>query len=350
MVASSNGATTWGDYSSTRRHGASGNTWVATGQYKPSASAVRTYYVWFGRERDQPPFNDYFPNALTVSTGTAAFGSNVNATKEEGEPNHCSCRRTLGLVAIYTSSSGLVTITTAGSSYDTLLAVYSGSSGQRLTKLAENDDCIGVQSCVTFFAVAGTTYRIAVDGFSALSGNIQLNVWRVGYHAHDFNANGRSDVAWRHSSGATAIWLMNGVSIALIFSSSRCRSPGQSLDSATSTGDGNADWLWRDATTAQVAIWLLCGAASTVHGAVSGTVPLTWSIVGTGDFNGDGNGDMLWRDTTRQHGNLALERSARSLLASLGDVPTNWIDRRHRRFQWRRQEPTFSGVTAAARW
>ena len=27
-----------------------------------------------------------------------------------------------------------------------------------------------------------------------------------------------------------------------------------------------------------------------------GNVPLTWNIVGTGDFNGDGKSDLLWRD------------------------------------------------------
>jgi hypothetical protein len=46
----------WGDYYHSRRHGVSGNTWVATGQAKlaPGNSGVQIYYVWFGRERDSP--------------------------------------------------------------------------------------------------------------------------------------------------------------------------------------------------------------------------------------------------------------------------------------------------------
>jgi hypothetical protein len=68
VVASSAGATSWGDYSTTRHHGTNGYTWVATGQYKPSSSVVDTYYVWFGRLRDQPVFQ------VTPATNIAASG------------------------------------------------------------------------------------------------------------------------------------------------------------------------------------------------------------------------------------------------------------------------------------
>ncbi|MCC6889863.1 MAG: hypothetical protein IT536_15135 [Hyphomicrobiales bacterium] len=130
VVASTNGDTTWGDYSTTRRHGASGNTWVATGQYKTSASAVRTQYVWFGRERDAPPSNDYFPNALTVAVGGFATGSNVNATKQENEPTHAG--RVTATATVWwrftPSTSGSINLTTSGSNFDTVLAVYTGST------------------------------------------------------------------------------------------------------------------------------------------------------------------------------------------------------------------------------
>jgi hypothetical protein len=55
VVASSAGATAWGDYSTTRRHGTFGNTWVGTGQFMASSSAADTYYMWFGRQRDAQP-------------------------------------------------------------------------------------------------------------------------------------------------------------------------------------------------------------------------------------------------------------------------------------------------------
>ncbi|HYE74316.1 MAG TPA: hypothetical protein VEF04_13340, partial [Blastocatellia bacterium] len=69
--------------------------------------------------------------------------------------------------------------TTAGSNYDTLLAVYTGNSVSSLTTIAKNDD-VNTQggiltSSVTFNATAGTFYKIAVDGWDADTGNIVLN-------------------------------------------------------------------------------------------------------------------------------------------------------------------------------
>src|SRR5262249_44484158 len=67
---------------------------------------------------------------------------------------------------------------TLGSRFDTLLAVYTGTSvnalvvAPRSVGLAPNDP-----SEITFEAVAGTTYRIAVDGRDGQAGLCTLN-WR----------------------------------------------------------------------------------------------------------------------------------------------------------------------------
>src|ERR1039458_2735946 len=60
-------------------------------------------------------------------------------------------------------------------------------------------------------------------------------------------------------------------------------------------GNGNTDILWRD-TAGAVAIWFMNGTTVTSISAL-GNVPTNWTVVGTGDFNGDGNTDILWRDT-----------------------------------------------------
>jgi hypothetical protein len=66
---------------------------------------------------------------------------------------------------------------TFGSSFDTLLAIYSGNSVAALTTVASNNDLDNVtkQSRVSFTPVAGTTYYIAVDGFGGASGNFVLS-------------------------------------------------------------------------------------------------------------------------------------------------------------------------------
>jgi hypothetical protein len=117
-----------------------------------------------------PPSNDNFTAAQVISgcSGTVN-GTNVGATRETGEPNH-SPDNNGGTKSVWyqwqAPATGTATITTAGSSFDTVLAVYTGSSVGSLTPIAKNDDNNDATSIVTFSATAGTTYRIAVDGYN----------------------------------------------------------------------------------------------------------------------------------------------------------------------------------------
>ena len=62
-------------------------------------------------------------------------------------------------------ATGPQTFDTVGSSFDTSMAVYTGSSLGALTRVAQSDDADGLRtSKVTVNAVAGTRYSIAVDG------------------------------------------------------------------------------------------------------------------------------------------------------------------------------------------
>jgi hypothetical protein len=125
------------------------------------------------------PTNNNFASR-TVITGSSATvtGSNVNATKEAGEPNIAGNTGGKSVWWTWTApASGKVTISTAGSNFDTTSGIYTGSSVAALTLVASNDDAPGVHtSLVTFIAVAGTTYQIAVDGYNGAAGNITLNV------------------------------------------------------------------------------------------------------------------------------------------------------------------------------
>jgi len=124
------------------------------------------------------PPNDTFANATTISASSGqTTGSNVGATKEPGEPSHAG---NVGGASVWwrwtAPASGQATINTNGSGFDTLLGVYTGSSVGSLTLVASDDDeGDGTQSLVTFNAVSGTTYRIAVDGYGGVTGNIILN-------------------------------------------------------------------------------------------------------------------------------------------------------------------------------
>src|SRR5215208_2106221 len=133
------------------------------------------------------PPNDAFASSQTLTGANAtATGTNVNATKEAGEPNHASNAGGKSVWYKWTpQASGTTTINTAGSNFDTLLAVYTGGAVNSLSQVEKNDDENNAGGVITsklsFAATAGTTYRIAVDGYNlngagAEAGNITLNL------------------------------------------------------------------------------------------------------------------------------------------------------------------------------
>ena len=123
---------------------------------------------------DGPVSNDTFANALPVdiSGGSGSVGStNVEATKEPGEPNHAE---NIGGRSIWfkltPTATTVVRINTMQTTFDTLLAVYVGPSVNTLTLVGYNDDCrnsCGGASTVDLMVTAGVTYYIAVDGHNS---------------------------------------------------------------------------------------------------------------------------------------------------------------------------------------
>ena len=119
-----------------------------------------------------PPPNDNFSAAQVVSGCSGSVnGTNVGATREAGEPIHSpdgvSSSRSIWYQWTATAS-GSTTFTTKGSGFDTVLGIYEGSAVNTLTTIGKDDDGGGEDrtSVVTFSAIAGHTYRIAVDGYN----------------------------------------------------------------------------------------------------------------------------------------------------------------------------------------
>jgi hypothetical protein len=123
-----------------------------------------------------PPANDDFVNATSLDGASGSLaGSNAYATKEPGEPDHALNEGGSSIWYAWTPAfTGTGYVSTAGSEFDTLLGVYTGSAISSLVTAAANDDAHRTegQSSACFAASAGTTYRIAVDGFDAASGGI----------------------------------------------------------------------------------------------------------------------------------------------------------------------------------
>src|SRR5262249_37629551 len=124
------------------------------------------------------PANDLFASVRAISGAAGSTtGSTVGATKEVGEPNHVGNPGGSSVWYAWTApATGTVSIDTAGSGFDTLLAAYTGTSVGALTQVAANDDSgVGTTSRVSFAVTAGTTYRIAVDGYLGDAGSVVVN-------------------------------------------------------------------------------------------------------------------------------------------------------------------------------
>lgn len=175
------------------------------------------------------PVNDIFANALPlVATPEFVTVANTNATKEAGEPHHAGNAGGKSVWWLYQPpADGVLVLNTTNSTFDTLLAVYTGSTVGNLTEIASNDDAYegipGGFSQIVQAVRASSLYYIAVDGYDGVSGQVVLNysftpapVFRL-----TVEANGDGTVAPGSGDYAsnTVIWLTASPSASHQFSS-----------------------------------------------------------------------------------------------------------------------------------
>ncbi|MDO8540419.1 MAG: immunoglobulin domain-containing protein [Opitutaceae bacterium] len=131
--------------------------------------------------------NDLFAAAQVLSgSGGQVSGNNTGATAEPNEPTHWSTSGTNTSIWYQwtPAQSGLAIFDTAGSAFDTVLAVYTGASVEALTRITQDQNSNPVittgrgRSRVVFSANAGTTYRIAVGSAYYSTSTVVLN-WQT---------------------------------------------------------------------------------------------------------------------------------------------------------------------------
>ncbi|WP_323787818.1 T9SS-dependent choice-of-anchor J family protein [Psychroserpens sp.] len=123
------------------------------------------------------PANDDFANAIAIDcTTTGLTGSTASATLDEddapdGFGADMDAQNVWFSYDSATEGAADVTVSLCGSTYDTSLLIYTGTTGN-LTLVAGNDDndaacgAFSVQSELTFTANGTDTYYIAVEGFN----------------------------------------------------------------------------------------------------------------------------------------------------------------------------------------
>jgi hypothetical protein len=123
------------------------------------------------------PSNDDFAaaNELPGDSGAIA-GDNRYATLEPGEPEHGPYGSASVWYRWTAQSTGPATFELCDSYFDTMVAVYTGTSVNGLTRVTQDDnDCPNEYGArVSFTATAGQEYRIAVDGAYGEQGDLTL--------------------------------------------------------------------------------------------------------------------------------------------------------------------------------
>jgi FG-GAP-like repeat len=174
----------------------------------------------------------------------------------------------------------------------------------------------------------GWSVALSGDGRTAIVGGWRDNsftgaAWAFeATAAHDFNGDGKSDIAWRDGSGDIAFWMMNGVSLSSSGGIAGVPGTWSVVGQRDFDGDGKADLLWHD-TSGDIAMWFMNGAAVASAASV-GNIPANWSVVGVADFNGDGLGDLLWRDSAGDTAVWLMSGATIMSSAGLGNVPNTW--------------------------
>ncbi len=131
---------------------------------------------WTGRALGQPP-NDECAGAIPVFDGLNAPGTNVGSTTSAPAWPCASGENDLwySYVASCTGSVVFTFCPPGSASYDSALAVYSGTCGA-LSLLGCNDDRCGTSSEVIASVTAGTTYYVRVGGWTGQTGTFALDV------------------------------------------------------------------------------------------------------------------------------------------------------------------------------
>jgi hypothetical protein len=123
---------------------------------------------------DIPP-NVHFADATLIPEGGTTDDLNTTyAFKETGEPNIADNVGGHSVWWTWTAPAiGIVNISTAGSGFDTLLGVFTGSSLTNLTVVTSDNgaNASSGRASVKFVAVPGTQYQIALDGYDGQAGN-----------------------------------------------------------------------------------------------------------------------------------------------------------------------------------
>ena len=115
-------------------------------------------------------------DALEVGIADTVEGS-TSGRKSTGSASCGSSSRSPDVIFRHVATQAcLLTATTCGSGYDTVLSIHSGCPPSEENELVCNDDSCGLQSTAAYEVEAGESYWIRVSGYNGASGSFTLGL------------------------------------------------------------------------------------------------------------------------------------------------------------------------------
>jgi hypothetical protein len=129
--------------------------------------------------RSAQPVNDNLAGAIRlVGDHLSSSGSNAGATRESGEPPLDKQGGASVWWSWKASSAGMVTLSTGGSDFDTIVGIFLVDGSGNLSKIAFADDVeFDVTSLARAYVNKSAEYLFLIDGFSGRTGQINLTLF-----------------------------------------------------------------------------------------------------------------------------------------------------------------------------
>ena len=242
------------------------------------------------------------------------------------------------------SGEGGADILTGGTGVDRFRDTAAGLNGDRITDLLPGDRIqltdLTLQNANIAIVGSTITYNggsVTIDNLgpgrlfirAIQTGGVEIRLQQNA--KSDFDGDGRSDVLWRNDNGWFTSWTSNASGGFTSNDANHFHSiptSWQVVGTGDFNGDGRADVVWRN-TNGSFTNWLsqANGTFSSNDANAFEVVPTSWHVDGVGDFNGDARDDLIWRNdngtfTTwlAQPDGGFVSNDANSLTV----LPTNW--------------------------
>jgi outer membrane protein assembly factor BamB len=225
------------------------------------------------------PFNDDFAARAALSgSNFQVRTSNAGATAETGEPVHAGGSGSSLWWTWTAPVNAQAAFDTAGSAYDTTIAIYTGNSVSGLTLVAANDDAATgtTTSRAVLDVTAGTTYQIAVDGKNGATG---LTLLRLNM------APANDDFA--HAE------LLTGTSLALNASTLNATRENGEPNTAGFSAGRSVWYRWVAPATGRYALSVFSSEMDAVAGVYTGSSVSALTLVAANNNASSANSDAL---------------------------------------------------------